>query len=232
MKISVLGLEDFPIGKKNLIDERLKILEGLIKPSKTTYITLEFLDKTNLKDADAVICEIECKLDLVINDLEIIENRIERTKDDNEMALFGRAKEILEKNKCLSEEDFNVEEKKILVNSNLMSIKPIFFVDKKLNKSAQEIMFDGFYWFGMICFITGAKDKELRAWLIKKGTNACEAAGAIHSDIQRGFIKAEVIGYEDLVKAGGINSAKQYIHLEGKDYIVCDADFMNFRFNV
>lgn len=232
MKISVLGLEDFPIGKKNLIDERLKTLEGLIKPSKTTYITLEFLDKTNLKDADAVICESECKLDLVINDLEIIENRIERTKDDSEMALFGRVKEILEKNKCLSEEDFNAEEKKILINSNLISIKPIFFVDKKLNKSAQEIMFDGYYNLGMVCFITGAKDKELRAWPIKKGTNAYEAAGAIHSDIQRGFIKAEVIGYEDLVKAGGINPAKQYIHLEGKDYVVCDADFMNFRFNV
>lgn len=231
MKIAVAGLSEFPVGKKNLIDQRLKILEGLIKPSKTTYITLEFLESACVKDADAIICENESKLDLIIQDLEIIESRIQRAKED-ETALFLRSKEILEKNKCLSEENFNAEEKKILVNSNLVSIKPVYFIDKNLNKPVQEIMFESFYGLEMICFITGAKDKELRAWPIKKGVSAYEAAGAIHSDIQRGFIKAEVIGYEDLIKAQGINPAKQYMHLEGKDYVVCDADLITFRFNV
>ena len=231
MKITILGLEDFPLGKKPLVDERLKTLEGIYKPSKTTFITLEFLDASGLKEADAIICEKEAKLDLIINDLEIIENRLARA-EDKDTALILRAKEILEKNVCLCEEKFGEEERKILFNSNLMSIKPAYFVDKNANKSSEEIIFDSYYAFGMICFFTGAKDKELRAWAIKKGASALETAGAIHSDIQRGFIKAEVIAYEDLLKAGNINQAKQFMHLEDKDYIVRDADILNFRFNV
>ena len=232
MKIAVLGLPDFPTGKKSLQDQRLKTLEDIIKPSKTTAITLELLDSGGLKDADAVICEKESKLDLVIHDLEIVESRLVRAKEAGEIALFNKVKELLEKNVCLYEENFNEEDKKVLFNSNLVSIKPVYFADKNQNKPAQEIMFEGYYALGMICFITGAKDKELRSWAIKKGTTAPEAAGAIHSDIQRGFIKAEVIAYGDLVKAGGLNQAKQFMHLEGKEYIMQDGDVLNFRFSV
>ncbi len=228
MKIAVVGLPDFPTGKKSLIDQRLKELEPLIKPSKTTFISMEFLDASGLKDADAVICEKESKLDLIISDLEAVENRLAKGEDP----LFGRAKEILEKNVCLSEEKFNEDERKILINSNLVSIKPAYFVDKNEGKDTQQIMLDAYYGLGMICFITGAKDKELRSWAIKKGATAPEAAGAIHSDIQRGFIKVEIIGYDDFIKAGGINQAKQFMRLEGKEYVMQDGDVVNFRFSV
>ena len=90
-------------------------------------------------------------------------------------------------------------------------------------------MFESFYAFGMICFITGAKDKELKAWPIKKGATAYDAAGAIHSAIQQKFIKAEIIGYEDVVKAGGLAQAKQYMHLEGREYVMKDGDTLNVR---
>jgi ribosome-binding ATPase YchF (GTP1/OBG family) len=232
MKFAVLGLADFQTGKKNIIDERLNTLEGIIKPSKTTFVAVEVLDAQGLKDAEAVICEKESKLELIINDLEIIENRLMRTADELEIKLLSRAKEALEKNLCLSEENFTEEEKKILLNSNLASIKPVYFTDKNENKPAQQILFDAYYAAGMICFITGAKDKELRAWSIRKGITALDAAGAIHSDIKRGFIKAEVIGYDDLIKAGSLIAAKHAMHLEGKEYIVKDAEILNFRFNV
>lgn len=232
MKIAVIGLTDFPLGKRNLIDARLKSLEPIIKPSKTTFISLEFLDSGGLKEAEAIICEKEAKLDLLINDLETVENRLGRVEEAQDSQVLARVKDILEKNKCLCEENFTVDEKKLLFNSNFVSIKPIYFVDKNENKSPDEIIFGSYYDFGMLCFITGTKDKELKSWPIKKGTTALEAAGVVHSDIQRGFIKAEIIAYVDLVKAGNLNQAKQSMHLEGKDYIIQDADIVNFRFNV
>ena len=229
MKIAVLGLPDFPPGKKNLVDPRLNTLEGLIKPSKVTYLNLELLEAVNLKDADGIICEKDSKLDLVIQDLEAAENRLARLKEGEDNQLFLRVKEILEKNKCLCEENFSEEERKMLLNYNFVSPKPTFFVNKNDNKSAQEIIFESYYFLGMICFITGAKDKELKAWPIKKGATAFDAAGVIHSGIQKKFIKAEIIGYEDVLKAGGLNQAKQYMHLEGKEYVMQDADLLNVR---
>ena len=229
MKIAVMGLAEFPLGKKNLIDQRLDVLEGLVKPSKTTYITIEFLEGARVKDADAVICEKQAKLDLVIQDLEQVENRIERLREGEDNKFFLRIKDILEKNNCLSQETFSEDERKLLLNSNFVSMKPIFFVDKNENKAVQDIIFESYYAFGMVCFITGAKDKELKAWPIKKGATAYEAAGAIHSAIQQKFIKAEIISYDDVVKAGGLAQAKQYMHLEGKDYVMQDGDLLNVR---
>jgi len=233
MKIAVVGLADFAPGKKTLVDERLDTLEGLIKPSKTTPVNIELTDASSLKVADAVMCEKEAKLDLIISDLEAVENRLYAAKDETETKLFTRAKDILEKNLCLCEENFTDEEKKILFNYNLVSIKPVYFVDKAQNTPPEKILFDAYYAAGMICFFTGAKDKELRAWPIKKGTPALEAAGEIHSDIKRGFIKAEVVSSADLIKAGSIIAAKHSTRLEGKEYIMQDGDFViNFRFNV
>jgi hypothetical protein len=86
---------------------------------------------------------------------------------------------------------------------------------------------------GLISFFTVGKD-EVRAWTIRRGTPAVEAAGAVHSDIQKGFIRAEVIAYEDLMAAGSTAEARRRgtYRLEGKTYEVRDGDIINFRFNV
>lgn len=86
---------------------------------------------------------------------------------------------------------------------------------------------------GYISFLT-AGPKEVRAWTIVEGTKAPGAAGKIHSDFERGFIRAEVISYDDLIKIGNMNSAKEkgLIRSEGKEYIVKDGDVVLFRFNV
>ena len=86
---------------------------------------------------------------------------------------------------------------------------------------------------GLISFLTTGSD-EVRAWPIRKGENAREAAGAIHSDIQRGFIRAEVVSYEDFIRCGDMKACRDagVLRVEGKDYVVADGDIINFRFNV
>ena len=86
---------------------------------------------------------------------------------------------------------------------------------------------------GLISYLT-AGVQEVRAWTIVGGTKAPQAAGKIHSDIERGFIRAEIISFDKLVECGSEAIAKEkgYYRLEGKDYIVQDGDVINFRFNV
>jgi GTP-binding protein YchF len=86
---------------------------------------------------------------------------------------------------------------------------------------------------GLISFFTTA-NKEVRAWTVKRGSTAPEAAGAIHSDMQKGFIRAEVVRYDDLVELGSESKVKEAgkLMVKGKDYTVCDGDILNIRFNV
>ncbi|CAI6081800.1 redox-regulated ATPase YchF [Cohnella sp. JJ-181] len=86
---------------------------------------------------------------------------------------------------------------------------------------------------GLYTYFT-AGVQEVRAWTIRKGTKAPQAAAVIHTDFERGFIRAEVVSYEDLVNAGSMNAAKEkgQLRLEGKEYVVADGDVMHFRFNV
>jgi hypothetical protein len=98
-----------------------------------------------------------------------------------------------------------------------------------LNKMIKE----GYKLLDLITYFTSG-EKETRAWTVKKGTKAPQAAGEIHSDIERGFIAAEVIHYDDLIKIGSMQKAKEQgqIRIEGKDYEVKDGDVIYFRFNV
>ena len=86
---------------------------------------------------------------------------------------------------------------------------------------------------GLMSFLT-AGEPEVRAWTIKKGTKAPQAAGKIHSDIERGFIRAEIVSYDDLVASGSVAAAREkgQVRVEGKDYIMQDGDVTHFRFNV
>ncbi|MDQ2584734.1 redox-regulated ATPase YchF [Saccharothrix yanglingensis] len=91
----------------------------------------------------------------------------------------------------------------------------------------------GFHTLGLQTYLT-AGPKESRAWTIPKGATAPQAAGVIHTDFERGFIKAEVVSFEDLVEAGSMAAAKAAgkVRMEGKDYVMADGDVVEFRFNV
>lgn len=91
----------------------------------------------------------------------------------------------------------------------------------------------GYHLLGLISYLTAGKP-EVRAWTITRGTKAPQAAGKIHSDFERGFIRAEVIAYDDMVACGSEKVAKEkgLMRSEGKDYVVQDGDIILFRFNV
>ncbi len=109
-----------------------------------------------------------------------------------------------------------------------------FLADLGLDSSGLDrLIHAAFDLLGLMTFLTSGSD-ECRAWTIRKGTTAVKAAGKIHSDIERGFIRAEIVNYDDLVKLGSVNAArdKGLVRLEGKDYIMQDGDVTYFRFNV
>jgi ribosome-binding ATPase YchF (GTP1/OBG family) len=91
----------------------------------------------------------------------------------------------------------------------------------------------GFHTLGLQTYLT-AGPKETRAWTIHQGDTAPQAAGVIHSDFQRGFIKAEVVSFGDLIDAGSMAEAKSRgkVRIEGKEYVMADGDVVEFRFNV
>ena len=112
--------------------------------------------------------------------------------------------------------------------------KKDFLVDLGLTESGLDKLIEASYrTLGLMSFLTAGED-ETRAWTIKVGTKAPQAAGKIHTDFERGFIKAEVVNYQDLLDCGSYAGArdKGLVRMEGKDYVVRDGDVILFRFNV
>ena len=109
-----------------------------------------------------------------------------------------------------------------------------FLADLGLEESGlNKLIKAAFRLLGLMTFLTAGED-ECRAWTIKIGTKAPQAAGKIHSDIERGFIRAEIVSYDDLVAAGSVAAAREkgQVRVEGKDYVMQDGDVTHFRFNV
>ncbi len=256
-------------------------------------------DDSNIVHVDGSIDPIRdietINLELVFADIETVNKRLDRTKKllkgdksyQTEIDLLEKVKATLEEGKPARILDLSEEEKEIIKDSFLLTMKPILYV---ANVSEDEILEDNDYvkqvkeyakkenakviklcvkieeelsglddndkkemlealgmkesgldkvikesydLLGLMSFLTAGKP-EVRAWTIKKGTKAPEAAGKIHSDIQRGFIRAEVVSYDDLIRLGSLNEAKEkgLVRSEGKDYIMQDGDVVLFRFNV
>lgn len=113
--------------------------------------------------------------------------------------------------------------------------KAMFLEELGLKESGLDrIIKEGYSLLGLISYLTAGSD-EVRAWTITKGTKAPQAAGKIHTDFEKGFIRAEIVGFDDLVSCdGSMTTAKEkgLVRLEGKEYIMNDGDIVNFRFNV
>ncbi|HPD78019.1 MAG TPA: DUF933 domain-containing protein, partial [Spirochaetota bacterium] len=154
-------------------------------------------------------------------------------KDIKDTSLVSKVKT------SLKELDIEVMQVSAKLEAEILSLdsdeeKLEFMEDAGIEEPALNILSDlAMKTLGLISFFTVGKD-EVRQWQIKKGSSAPEAAGEIHSDIQRGFIRAEVMKYKDLIEYGNEEELKKAgkFYVMGKDYIVEDGDIINFRFNV
>ncbi|MCI9000700.1 MAG: redox-regulated ATPase YchF [Clostridia bacterium] len=236
-------------------------------------------------------------LELIFADIETIEKRLDRAKKQVkadkkvqiEIDLLEHIKQTLEAGKSARTMEFSEEEKELLKDTYLLTLKPILYIanvseeqlenaenDTNVQKVKQyataenasviplcvkieeelagleeddkqemlealgleesgldKVIKASYDLLGLMSFLT-AGEPEVRAWTIKKGTKAPVAAGKIHTDIERGFIRAEIVSYEDLIREGSMNAVKEkgLLRSEGKEYIMQDGDIVLFRFNV
>ena len=273
-----------------------------IRETDSIVQVVRCFENSNITHVDGDINPIRdietINLELIFADLETIEKRLERArkllkadkKYQFEIDTLEKVKETLNNGKCARTVDLSDEEKEVLKESFLLTLKPVLYVanvsenelenadanenvkrvkefaktenaeviplcvkieeelsvlekDEKqemlealgLDESGLDKLIKASYkLLGLMSFLT-AGEPEVRAWTIKIGTKAPQAAGKIHSDIERGFIKAEVISFDDLMKCDGSMvqaREKGLIRQEGKEYVMQDGDIVLFRFNV
>ncbi len=241
--IEIINLE-LMLSDLEIIENRLPKVEKMAKGDKSYKKELDLLNK--LKDS--------IDKNIPLRNLNFTSEEIELVRNFNLLSL----KPVLYV--CnISEEDLIKEEENNYVQlvkqyadkegSQVIAIsgkieseialldkeeKEIFLMELGLKESGLDRLIKASYdLLGLMSFLT-AGPKEVRAWTIKKGTKAPQAAGKIHSDMEKGFIRAEVINYKDLIECGGSTQAKEkgLVRLEGKDYIIQDGDVVLFRFNV
>ena len=232
MKINIFSIPEINPAKHSIKDSRLDEVDKITKAKKKTYIQVELIGESAILESDAILVAKNAFADLILRDLEFVETRLERSEGEQEKALLEKIKNNLEKEEIVFKQTFTAQEKEILSGYGLLTNRPVVVAQipeiQDLNNLLARAVKEG----GFISFFTTG-EKETRAWLIKQGVTAWEAAGAVHSDIQKGFIRAEIISFSDFIQAGGETQAKQAgkLRLEQKNYVMQDADLTNFRFN-
>ena len=233
MKISVFGIAGIPLGKHNLKDPRLDEADRLVEAQKKVCAQIDVVGEEDALEADALVASRERFPDLLLSDLEFVETRLGRTPPPAELSALKKYQASLEQETCLSKVSLTPEEREaIAVHRCFFTTKPVVIASDEEAQNIEALKLRAFKEAGYIAFLT-VGGKENRAWAIREGTTAWEAAGAIHTDIQKGFIRAEIISYEDFIQGGGETGAKRAgkQRLELKNYVMRDYDLVNFRFN-
>jgi ribosome-binding ATPase YchF (GTP1/OBG family) len=232
MKLALFGISDLKIGKHNLKDPRLDQADKLVPADKKVNAQVDLIGEKDLLEADAILTSSEMKADLILKDLEFVETRLGREPAPAERAALEKIKGVLENEKFLFNAGLTAEDLQAVAAHSFYTSKPITVATADDLKSPDALLLRAFAEAGYISFLT-AGGKENRAWPIRKGTTALEAAGSIHTDMQKGFIRAEIIGFADFIEAGGETQAKRAgkQRLETKQYVMQDYDLTNFRFN-
>lgn len=232
MKVSLIGITGVPLGKHNVKDSRLDQADKLVEADKKTYAQVDVVGEDEALTSDAIVVSQEARLDLIIRDLELADTRLERSPPDAEKAALQKIKACLESEKLVSEAGLRPEELQAIGAHAFFTAKPIIAAEaadvEKFDEFLVRVVREG----GYISFLT-VGGPENRAWLLRMGSTAPDAGGAIHTDIRDGFIRAEIISFADLIAAGGETQAKRAnkLRLESKGYVMQDYDLTNFRFN-
>ncbi len=225
----------------DIIDRRIDKVSKMIKADKKYVSEYEFLKKIKEhleagKSARSYDCNEEEKE--ILSNVSLLTNKPIIYAANMSDGDFSNDKYFKEVEAIANEEGAAVLPICAQIEAEISTLsddeKILFLQDMGLNESGLDRLINKCYsLLGLISYLTAGKP-EVRAWTIKKGTKAPQAAGKIHSDFERGFIRAEVISFDDLVKCGSMTAAKEkgLVRLEGKDYIMNDGDIVLFRFNV
>lgn len=229
MKIGFTGI-DLQEGKVKYIDQNLVALEKKDKPKKVTPFFAELI-KDEFIQSEAIVVPSDRALDALILDMEKLETRLSRTEDDKEKELLSRCLTSLEKEIPLCEMGLNDEEDKILQLSAPISLKPFIKVEAQddVNTVITKVLDKAGYTF---FYTTGPK--ESHAWFVKKNSDIVSCAGKIHSDLARGFIRAEVVSFSDYMKCHNFNDCKSkgLAKMVNRDYKIQPGDIVEVMFSV
>ena len=228
--IIVFSAVNFIEGKVKYIDSRLIALEEKAKPAKVTPYFAEFI-KDDFVKADVIVIPKANILDLLILDIEKFETRMERTADEGEREAIRTCLKHLEKEEPLFSAKFNSKTMEYLQVLAPLSLKPVVIINppydiNSIIKTALEKSDTVFF------YTSGPK--EVHAWPVQKGSDIVACAGKIHTDLARGFIKADIAGYDDFLKCHNMNDAKTrgIAKVVDRDYIIKDGDIIEIRYNV
>lgn len=226
------GIPEIPLGTRNLKDPRLDEVDELVEAKKKVYAQVETVGLKDIATSDAVLVSAELFPDLLLQDLEMIENRLGRNPEPAEAGALQKLQAALETGTVAAKAPLDETERAALAAHRFVTDRPIVVAEDEQTADADRLLFRTFRESDYIVFLT-VGGKENRAWPIPAGTTAVEAAGTIHTDLQKGFIRAEVISFGDFIEAGGEKEAKRagLQRLETKSYVVQDCDIINFRFN-
>ncbi|MBU1043464.1 MAG: DUF933 domain-containing protein [Candidatus Omnitrophica bacterium] len=229
MKISFFGL-DLPEGKTKYNDEIIIKLTEKFAPKKISPFFAEFKDGDFI-NADCIIIAKEELLDFLIMDMEKVDNRIANTNDPAEKAALLKCQKELEKEIPVCDINFTEDEYLKIKELAPLSFKPTLIIDGEVD--INELIAQAFAKAGMMFFYTAGKD-EVRSWAVKKGSDAVTCAGKIHSDLARGFIKAEIVNFKDFETVHNMQEAKTagFVKLVDRDHIIEYGDMLEIRFNV
>jgi hypothetical protein len=232
VKLCLFGVSGIALGKHNIKDPRLDQTHELVEAQKKTYAQADVVEEKEMITSDAILTTHAALSDLLMKDLDAVETRLGRDPGDAERAVLQKLADTLMSEKPVSAAGLTVDEIKAISAHNFLSNKPVVVAEEAELKNPDPLFVRAFNESGYFSFLT-VGGKENRAWPIRAGATAWEAAGTIHTDIQKGFIRAEIISFADFIEAGGETQAKRAgkQRLEIKTYVMHDYDVVNFRFN-
>lgn len=232
VKIALFGISEIKTGKHNLKDPRLDQADALVEADKKIQAQVDLIGEDALADADVILASGASKADLILKDLEFVETRLGRDPQPEERAVLEKIQARLEAEQFVRDAGLQAAELQAVAAHSFCTAKPIVVATPAELQEPDPLLLRAFAEGGCICFLT-VGGKENRAWPIRKGITAWEAAGSIHTDLQKGFIRAEIISFADFIAAGGETQAKRAgkLRLETKQYVMQAYDLANFRFS-